>query len=73
MREGYLYTKDVRVIGYKLRTGSAGTFPAQIYVQTDDVRGEAELSIRVEEPARTKMRCFMKGHRKCFVAPVTKA
>jgi hypothetical protein len=67
VRENYLYTKDARVIGFKLVTRRTGTFPAQIYFVTDDVRGKAELSIRVEQPARTKMRC--KKHRRCFVVP----
>ncbi len=69
VREDYLYTKDVRVIGYKLRTGRTGIFPVQIYVQTDDVRGEAELSLRVEGPPTTRMRCVGRGHRRCFIAP----
>jgi hypothetical protein len=71
VRENFLYTKDARVIGFKLVTGRTGTFPAQIYVVTDDVRGEAELSIRVEQPARTKMRCVRKKHGRCSVAPAT--
>jgi hypothetical protein len=70
VRENYLYTKDTRVIGFKLVTRETGTYPAQIYTVTDDARGRADLVIRVE-PARatTKMRCYRKGHRRCFVAP----
>jgi hypothetical protein len=75
VREDYLYTKDTRVIGFKLRTGATGTYPAQIYTQTDDVRGRAELTIKVERPAKTKMRCVMKAHRSkgCVVVPMAKA
>jgi hypothetical protein len=69
VREDYLYTKDDRVIGFKLETRATGTYRAQIYVVTDDVRGEAELLIKVERPAITRMRCVRKKHRKCFVAP----
>jgi hypothetical protein len=74
VREDYLYTKDTRVIGFKLVTGVTGTYPAQIYTQTDDVRGRADLIIKVERPAKTKMRCFMTGHRSkgCFVTPLGK-
>lgn len=70
VREDYLYTKDARVIGFKLETRATGTYRAQIYVVTDDVRGKAELSIKViERPEITRMRCVMKKHRKCFVIP----
>jgi hypothetical protein len=71
VRENYLYTKDTRVIGFKLQTKATGVYAAQIYTTTDDVRGRADLTIRVEQPARTKMRCHMKAHqvRGCFVTP----
>jgi hypothetical protein len=74
VREDYLYTKDARVIGFKLVTGATGSYPAQIFTQTDDVRGRADLKIKVEQPPKTKMRCFMKGHRSkgCFVTPIGK-
>jgi hypothetical protein len=72
IREDYLYTKDTRVIGFKLVTGAAGIYPAQIYTQTDDVRGRVDLTIKVERPAKTKMRCTVKAHRirGCLVTPV---
>jgi hypothetical protein len=75
VREDYLYTKDTRVIGFKLVTGAIGIYPAQIFTQTDDVRGRADLTIKVERPAKTKMRCVMKAHRSkgCFVVPIGKA
>jgi hypothetical protein len=82
VREKYLYTKDTRVIGFKLLTRACGTYPAQVYTVTDDERGRADLVIRVEHSATTKMRCYMKGHRvrwqqlskaqrarRCFVTP----
>lgn len=79
VRENFLYTRDTRVIGFKLLTGASGTYSAQIYTVTDDVRGRADLFIRVEHPATTKMRCYNKGHRwrfskamwgrRCFVTP----
>ena len=75
VRENFLYTKDCRVIGFKLQTGATGIYPAQIYTVTEDVRGQADLVIRVEEPARTKMRCRLKRHRwrRCFVTPTGRA
>jgi hypothetical protein len=71
VKENYLYTADCRVIGFKLETGRTGTFGAQVYTVTDDVRGRADLKIKVEEPAKTKMRCYRKWHRIrfCFVKP----
>jgi hypothetical protein len=71
VRENYLYTADCRIIGFKLLTGRTGTFRAQVYTQTDDVRGRADLKIKVEEPAKTKMRCYRKWHRIrfCMTAP----
>ena len=58
VREDYLYTRDTRVIEFKLATGAVGTYPAQIYAVTDDVRGKAELVINVEEAPTKKMRCL---------------
>jgi hypothetical protein len=71
VREDYLYTADTRVIGFKLLTGRTGTFRAQVYTVTDDVRGRADLKIKVQEPAKTKMRCYRKWHRirLCSVKP----
>jgi hypothetical protein len=75
VRENFLYTKDCRVIGFKLQTGATGIYPAQIYTVTEDVRGKVDLVIRVEEPAKTKMRCHLKKHRwrRCFVTPTGRA
>jgi hypothetical protein len=71
VRENYLYTADTRVIGFKLLTGRTGTFRAQVFTDTDDVRGRADLKIKVQEPAKTKMRCYRKWHRirLCRVKP----
>jgi hypothetical protein len=71
VRENYLYTKDTRVIGFKVQTKAPGIYPAQIYTVSDDVRGRADLTIRVEQPVRTRMRCHVKAHpvRGCFVTP----
>jgi hypothetical protein len=75
VREKFLYTADARVIGFKLLTGRTGSFRAQVYAVTDDVRGQADLKIKVEEPARTKMRCYRRWHRirLCSVKPAQKA
>jgi hypothetical protein len=75
VRENYLYTADTRAIGFKLLTGRTGTFRAQVYTVTDDVRGQADLKIKVQEPARTKMRCYRKWHRirLCSVKPAQQA
>jgi hypothetical protein len=74
VRENLLYTRDTRVIGFKLKTGAVGVYAAQVFVVTDDVRGKADLKIRVEDPVRTKMRCVYKPHRTrgCFVSPVVR-
>jgi hypothetical protein len=71
VRENYLYTADTRVIGFKLLTGRTGTFRAQVYAVTDEVRGRADLKIMVQERAKTKMRCYRRWHRirLCFVKP----
>jgi hypothetical protein len=69
VRQDVLYTKDARVIGFKLVTKATGIYPAQIFTVTDDVRGRADLVIRVEQPPKTKMRCYIKGHGRCFVTP----
>lgn len=73
VREDFLYTDDTRVIGFKLKTGATGIYRAQLYTVTDEVRGRADLKIRVENPAKTKMRCRRWGdHRiweRCFRVP----
>jgi hypothetical protein len=75
VRENYLYTKDTRVIGFKLITKSVGTYPAQVFTLTDDVKGKVDIIIKVERPPKTRMRCAMKAHRirGCFVMPIGKA
>jgi hypothetical protein len=75
VREDYLYTSDTRVIGFKLLTGRPGTFQAQVYTVTDDVRGQADLKIKVQGPPKTKMRCHRKWHRirLCSVKPAQQA
>ena len=67
----FVYTTDTRVIGFKLETKATGTYRAQVFTVSDDVRGRADLTIRVEQPVKTKMRCVMKVHRTrgCFVTP----
>jgi hypothetical protein len=71
IREDYLYTSDVRIIGFKLVTTKSEIYPVQIFTVTDDVRGKTELVIKVEDPQKTKMRCHMKGHRRCVITPGT--
>jgi hypothetical protein len=73
VRERYLYSRDVRVIGFKLATNGPGLFAAQIYTVTEDVRGRADLTIRVEDPVKTRMRCTYKAHRwqGCYVSPAS--
>jgi hypothetical protein len=75
VRENFLYTKDTRVIGFKLVTKAPGTYPAQIFTVSDDVRGQADLVIRVEQPVKTKMLCVFKPHRGrgCIIMPMGKA
>jgi hypothetical protein len=71
VRENYLYTSDCRIIGFKLLRGNPGTFRAQVYTVTDDVRGRADLKIKVQERPKTRMRCYRKWHRirLCWVKP----
>jgi hypothetical protein len=71
VREDFLYTKDCRVIGFKLTTREPGVYPAQLYTVTDDVRGRADFTIRVEQPPKSKMHCTRKAHwaRKCLISP----
>jgi hypothetical protein len=74
VREDFLYTNDTRIIGFKLKTGATTrVYSAQLYTVTDVVRGRADLKIRVEHPAKTKMRCYQTvDHRffeRCFVVP----
>jgi hypothetical protein len=70
VRENYLYTKDTRVIGFRLLTGAPGKYSAQVYAVTDDVRSKADLVIKAEDPATTQMQCIKKGHRSCKIAPM---
>ena len=44
VRENFLYTKDCRVIGFKLQTGATGIYPAQIYTPKADAPSSATLS-----------------------------
>jgi|SRR5262245_57001392 len=69
-REDHLYTTDHRAIGFKLVTGAVGIYHAQVYLVTDEVRGRADLVIRVEQPPTTKMRCRQKSHWRCSITPL---
>jgi len=71
VRQDYLYTNDARIVGFMLETKSTGTYPAQVYTVGDEVRGRADLTIKVEQPVQTKMRCESKTHRKrgCLITP----
>jgi hypothetical protein len=67
VRENFLYTEDVRIIGFKLRTKGPGVYSAQVFTVCDGVRGKSDLMIRVEQPLKTKMRFFLKAHREAVL------
>ena len=71
VREDYLYTNDTRVIGFKLLTKGPGNYPAQVFTVTDEIRGKADLVIKVQRPVETNMRCVSKDHRRrrCLITP----
>jgi hypothetical protein len=58
------------IIGYKLKTQSAGIFPMKVFFTTDEFEGSADLSIRVEERPNTPMQCAVKEHYDCYVYPL---
>jgi hypothetical protein len=57
------------VLGFKIQTRGVGVYPTKVSFITDEIEGEAELMIRVEEKPTTRMRCSAKGHFGCFVRP----
>jgi hypothetical protein len=59
-----------RVVGYKLKTGSAGVFETRVFFMTDETEGRATLTIRVEDEPKTLMRCKL-DHWDCYVYPST--
>jgi hypothetical protein len=71
VREDFLYTNDTRVIGFKLLTKAPGNYLAQVFTVTDEIRGKADLVIKVQRPVETKMRCVSKDHRwrRCLITP----
>jgi hypothetical protein len=41
------YVRITRVIGFKLLTTGPGNYPAQVFTVTDEIRGKADLVIKV--------------------------
>jgi hypothetical protein len=58
-----------RIVGVKFRTEKVGVFPMKLYFLTNEVEGEADLTVRVEERPQTSMKCQLKEHRGCYVYP----
>lgn len=56
------------VVTYRLQTQSAGTYPVKIAFMTNEIEGNGELTIRVEDRPTTRMRC--RGHEGCWVRPM---
>jgi hypothetical protein len=55
-------------IGFKMKTGRAGVYLANMFFFTEEKPGKAALTIRVEDMPRTPMRCI--AHWGCRVTPV---
>jgi hypothetical protein len=58
-----------RVITFRVQTGDAGVYRFQVGFFTDEVEGNAELKLRVEEKLQTRVPCRAKGHWGCFIGP----
>jgi len=58
------------VVGFELKVRAAGRYKAILSFLTDEIEGNAELFITVEDKPTTKMRCF--EHSGCFVSPLNK-
>jgi hypothetical protein len=57
------------IVGFKFRTEKVGVFPMKLYFMTNEVEGEADLTVRVEERPTTSMKCCVKQHGECYVYP----
>lgn len=56
------------VVTYRLQTQGAGVYPVKIAFMTNEIEGNGELTIRVEDRPTTRMRC--RGHEGCWVRPM---
>jgi hypothetical protein len=55
-------------LGFKLQTRAVGIYPANLFFFTDEGTPAANLTIRVEDRPRTKMKCI--SHWGCYVTPM---
>jgi hypothetical protein len=55
------------VVGYKLKTRDVGVYRATAFFVGEEVEGRADLTIVVEDPPRTEMRCIK--HYGCRIKP----
>jgi hypothetical protein len=76
---GYHYRETVaRCVGtcytlcLLLNTQAPGTYKATVSFITDEVEGNADLTVRVEERASGRLKCE-RGHKNCHVRPMRKA
>jgi len=59
------------VNSFRLITRAPGEYKAYVSFLTDEIEGNAELSIIVEEKPKTRMKCSK--HRDCYVRPLTRS
>jgi len=55
------------VCSYRLSTRAPGTYTARLSYLTDEIEGNYELSILVEDQPKTRMKCIR--HSSCYVRP----
>ena len=56
-------------VGYIVKTQKVGTYKATVSFLTDEIEGNAFLSMKVQEKASGRLKCHVKEHDGCYVKP----
>jgi hypothetical protein len=57
-----------RVSSYQIQTRGAGVYRFQVAFVTNEIEGNGDLSIRVEDKPLTRMQC--RSHSRCYIRPI---
>lgn len=56
-------------VGYIVKTQRPGTYKAIVSFLTDEIEGNAFLSITIQDKASGRLKCHVKEHGSCYVRP----
>lgn len=63
-----------RIVGFKVLTKGRGVHKAEVVFGGEEVEGQSELTIRVEDEPKTFMKCVSasRGHGDCLISPTAR-